>query len=75
MQRTGGVAGLPGRESRFNIVFSVYEFARHIFYDINLEERRVGKALVMTEQGWPERPNERKYEWQPRRRKTSRTRS
>jgi host factor-I protein len=33
---------LIGRhESRFNIVFSVYEFARPVFYDINWGELRV----------------------------------
>jgi hypothetical protein len=34
--RRPGVRSTIGHESRFNIVFWVYEFARHIFYDINL---------------------------------------
>ena len=37
-------SGSDGHESLFNIVFSVYEFARLIFYDMNVEELRVGKG-------------------------------
>ena len=36
-------------ESLFNIVVSVYEFARLIFYDMSLEEWRVGQARGMIE--------------------------
>ena len=61
-------------EGRFNIVLSAYEFARLIFYDMNLQNARHKRREVTTVTTRPERPNERKDEWQPRRRKTSRTR-
>jgi hypothetical protein len=70
-----GYRWIAGRESLFNIVFSAYEFARLVFYDMKLKNCAPSDARVTSEQRWPERPNKRKHEWQPRRRKTSRTRS